>query len=59
MQTRARILLDGCAGTVIGPSTEPNFAIFLPDRGCRGMVVRFQHGRGMHWNVLSAMENVR
>jgi hypothetical protein len=59
MQTRARILLDGCAGTVVGPADEPNFAIFLPDRGCKGMVARWQRGRGTHWNVLSAMENVR
>jgi uncharacterized caspase-like protein len=59
MQTRARILLGGCAGTVVGPPDEPNFAIFLPDRNCKGMVVRWQRGRGTHWNVLSAIENAR
>jgi hypothetical protein len=59
MQTRARIKLEGCAGTVVGPASEPNFAIFLPDRGCKGMVVRWQRGRGTHWNVFGALENVR
>jgi hypothetical protein len=44
MQTRARILLEGCAGTVVGPADEPNFSIFLPDRGCKGMVARWQRG---------------
>lgn len=58
-EMRARIIIEGCAGTVVGPSDEPNFAIFLPDRGCKGMVVRWQRGRGTHWNVLGAIENAR
>jgi hypothetical protein len=44
---------------VVGPADEPNFAIFLQDRGCRALVARWQRGRGTHWNVLSAMEDVR
>src|SRR5262249_14112313 len=35
-----------------GPANEPNFAIYLPERGRKGMVARWQRGRGTHWNVL-------
>jgi hypothetical protein len=57
-QVRARIVLDGCNGSVIGPPDEPDFAVFIPDKGCRGMMARWRRGAG-HWNVLGPMENVR
>jgi len=56
-RTRRRILLDGCAGTVIGRDSEPEFALFIPDKGCPGMMARWQRS-GSHWHILGRMENV-
>jgi hypothetical protein len=57
-RVRARVIVDGCNGTVIGKDTEPDFAVFIPDKGCPGMMARWRRGTG-HWNVLGPMQNVR
>ena len=57
-RVRARIVLEGCNGSVIGPNDEPDFAVFIPDKGCPGMMARWRRGAG-HWNVLGSMQNVR
>jgi hypothetical protein len=59
IRVRARILLDNCAGTVVGPADESDFAVFIPDKGCRAMVARWRRGSGNHWNILGVMQNVR
>jgi hypothetical protein len=58
-QIRARIILDGCKGTVIGPPNQPEFAVFFPDKGCPGMVARWRRGFSGPWNFLGAMQDIR
>ncbi|MEQ1696277.1 MAG: TIR domain-containing protein [Hyphomicrobiaceae bacterium] len=55
---QTRINLDGCTGAVIGKDTEPDFVIFIPDKGCPGMMLRFKRGNAP-WIVFGHMENVR
>jgi hypothetical protein len=58
-RVRARIILDGCNGTVVGPPDEPEFAVFIPDKGCPGMIARWRRGFSGPWNILGAMKNIR
>lgn len=55
---RARALIGGCPGSVIGKNDEPEFAVFIPDKGCPGMMAKWRRGVGA-WNILGPMENVR
>lgn len=55
---RVRAIVEGCAGTVIGKDAEPEFAVFIPDKGCPGMMARWRRGEG-GWNLMGAMLNVR
>jgi hypothetical protein len=55
---RARIVLQDCIGNVIGKDDEPDFALFIPDKGCPGMMLRWRRGSGQ-WNLLAPMQNVR
>ncbi len=54
---RGRIALDGCNGTVIDKEAEKNFYVFIPDKGCPGMMLRFKRGAGS-WVIFGHMENV-
>jgi hypothetical protein len=58
-QVRARIILDGCKGTVIGPPNQLEFAVFFPDKGCPGMIARWRRGFSGPWNFLGAMQDIR
>jgi hypothetical protein len=55
---KARIELSGCTGAVVGKESEPEFAIFIPDKGCPGMMLRFRRGNNP-WVVFGHMENFR
>jgi hypothetical protein len=58
-EERGRTSIDGCAGTVIGKLSEPDFVVFIPDKGCKsGMMARWRRGEGA-WNALGLMKNVR
>lgn len=51
---RSRDTVNGCLGSIVGPKDQPNFSVFIPDRGCPGMMVLFRINDG-HWNVLNPM----
>lgn len=57
--SKARVIVDGCSGTVVGPDDEPDFALFIPDRNCRQMFLRFRRGYSGPWHMLAAMKDVR
>jgi hypothetical protein len=57
-RVRARVVLDGCNGTVVGPPDEPEFAVFIPDKGCPGMIARWRRGNSGTWNILGEMQNI-
>jgi hypothetical protein len=58
MRIRARVVVSGCSGSVVGHDHEPEFALFIPDKGCPGMMARWRRGGGP-WNILGPMQNVR
>jgi hypothetical protein len=53
-----RKTLDGCAGTVVSPDVEPSLHTFIPDKGCKLMWARFQHGSG-EWAWFGEMQDIR
>ncbi len=54
---RGRIVVDGCNGVVIDKEAEKNFYVFIPDKDCPGLMLRFRRGGGQ-WVVFGHMENV-
>lgn len=52
---QARIVLDGCTGTVIG---DASFVVFIADKTCPSKTLRFKRGSGP-WVNFGLMENVR
>jgi hypothetical protein len=60
IQERARANVSGCRGSIVGPADEPEHAVFIPDKGCPGMMVLFRNGpETAHWHVLAPMQVFR
>lgn len=57
-QVRKRIRVGDCPGVRVSKPRAENFEIFIPDRGCPAMVIRYRHNAGA-WNYLSQMLDVR
>jgi hypothetical protein len=53
-----RLELGGCVGTTVSRIEEPNFQVFIPDKGCPAMVARWRRGDAQ-WNVLGQMMDVQ
>lgn len=51
-----RVTLDGCPGTTAIRSTNHDM-IFIPDKGCPAMIVRWRRGNGA-WQYLGQMRDV-
>lgn len=58
-QRVARIVVEGCSGTVVSRIDEPDLYLFLPDRGCSSMIFRFRRGKSGPWIKLAMMKDVR
>lgn len=60
IEERERANVNGCRGSIVGPADEPEHAVFIPDKGCPGMMVLFRNGPDTaHWNVLAPMQVYR
>jgi len=49
---------EGCNGQLVSSSSEPNFEIFIPNKGCGRMVARFRRDGGS-WSNLGAMQDIQ
>jgi hypothetical protein len=54
---KARTTVDDCRGTIVTPSKPEPFEVFIPDRGCKLMWLRFRHNR-QAWRWLAEMHDV-
>lgn len=52
-----KTILQGCSGTVVTQSPNPQFRIFIPDQGCKQMWIWFEGQKG-EWNYLGRMNNI-
>ena len=60
IEERERTNVSGCRGSIVGPTDEPEHAVFIPDKGCPGMMVLFRNGPDTaHWHALAPMQVVR
>lgn len=48
---------NGCAGSVVRGSAEPDFQVFIPDVGCSQMTALFRRGEAS-WNTMGRMFDV-
>jgi hypothetical protein len=55
---KTRINLHGCAGKVVANEEEPNFQVFIPDRGCSSMSLWFRRGEQQDWVQFATMIDV-
>jgi hypothetical protein len=54
-----RITLDGCAGTVVGRTSEVGADVFIPDKGCNLMWARFRQPGSQQWQWFGEMNDIR
>jgi hypothetical protein len=50
--------IEGCAGTIVSPRDLAELKLFIPDRGCARMWMRFQQGESTTWAWLGQMDDV-
>lgn len=56
-QVSGHVSVDGCPGTLAYNIQEKSFEVFIPDKGCRLMWLRFRNNSGQ-WNWLAQMQDV-
>jgi hypothetical protein len=55
---KTRITLNGCSGTVVINDSEPNFQIFISDKGCTPMALWFRR-ENQNWIYLRPMTEIK
>jgi len=55
---KTRINLNGCGGSVVANENEPDFQVFIPDKGCQAMFLWFRRGEQQNWVRLAPMIDI-